>query len=112
MAFNSNPPGPPSNLRPGAGTTVDDLARVFNTAIVATQAPENRNKAAELHQLMESPAFRAILAATRQLARSEGMTERQAAEQVIRTFRKVDQIWSDYVYQEGVDRLRSQIAPS
>ena len=88
---------------------VDDIARVFNSALVSTRVSENRNASSELHGLMESAPFRVILTAVRQLARTQGITERQAAEQMIQTFRKVDQIWGDYVYQEGVDRLRGQL---
>lgn len=96
--------GTPSN-------SIDEIARVFNSALVATRASDNRNAASELHSIMESAPFRMILSAVRQLARNQGISERQAAEQMIRAFRKVDQIWADYVYQEGVDRLRGQLNP-
>lgn len=55
---------------------------------------------------MESPAFTAILTAVRQHSQLEGLPERQAAEEIVRAFRKLDQIWSDYVMQEGIDRIR------
>lgn len=87
----------------------EEISRIFNSALVATQVRESHNPASELQQLMGSSAFHAIMNAVRQVARTEGISERQAAEQLIRTFRKMDQIWSDYVYQEGVDRLRTQM---
>lgn len=90
-------------------SSIDDLARVFNTALIATSAPEGQKISSELHTLMESPAFRAILNSIKQFARLENLTERQAAEQIIRTFRKADQLWSGYVYQEGIDRLKAQL---
>lgn len=90
-------------------SSVDDIARVFNTALIATSASEGVKLSAELHSLMESPAFRAILGAVRQLSRMENITEREASEQLIRAFRKADKLWSGYVHQEGIDRLKSQL---
>jgi hypothetical protein len=90
-------------------TQVDDLVRVFNTALVASRVEAVRDFSTELYALVESQAFRTILNAVRQHARLQGISERQAAEQVIQTFRKVDRLWSDYVFQEGVDRLRNQM---
>src|SRR4051794_11484872 len=48
---------------------VDDLARIFNTALVATKTQPGRDFQGELYQIMESPAFRVILTAIRQHAR-------------------------------------------
>lgn len=84
---------------------LDELARIFNTAMVATRAQENRDFSAELFLLMESPAFRAILNAVRQHARLHGISEKVAAEQVIKTFRKLDDLWSSYTFQEGVEKI-------
>jgi hypothetical protein len=84
----------------------DDLIRVFNTALVSTQAGVKRDFSAELCALTESAPFKAVLNAVRQLACVQGIPERQAAEEVIKTFRKLDEIWGDYIYREGLDRLR------
>jgi hypothetical protein len=84
----------------------DELVRVFNTALVGTQAGAPRDFSNEIFELMENPAFRAILGAVRQFARLQGLSERQAAEQIITTFRKMDRVWSDYVFHEGVERLK------
>ncbi|MGZ3709291.1 MAG: hypothetical protein ACXWPM_11215 [Bdellovibrionota bacterium] len=91
-----------------ASSSVDDLARIFNTALVSTHVSSGRNFSQELHELMENPAFRAILNSVRQFSRLQGIPERQACEQIIQTFRKMDGIWGEYVFQEGVDRLRQQ----
>lgn len=95
------------NSSAASAMAVDDLARIFNTALVATKTQPGRDFQTELYQLMESPAFRAILTAIRQHARLQGLSEKHAAEQVIRAFRRVDELWSSYVFQEGVDRLGS-----
>ena len=85
----------------------DQMARVFNTAMIATQAEENAEFSNELFQLMKSPAFQAILRAARDLSRAEGLPEKDAAETIIATFRKLDALWSKYVFREGVERIRS-----
>jgi hypothetical protein len=87
---------------------VDDLVRVFNTALVSTRVEGVRDFSAEIYALVESPAFRAILNAVRQHARLQGLSERDAAEAIIQTFRKMDRVWGEYVFQEGVDRLKHQ----
>jgi hypothetical protein len=33
------------------------------------------------------------------------MTEQQAAEQIIQTFRKIDSVWKEYAFQEGYEAL-------
>src|SRR5688500_885779 len=58
----------------------DELARVFNTAIVSSQADTKRDLSSELQQLTQSAPFKAILNAVRQLASVQGITERQSAE--------------------------------
>lgn len=87
---------------------VDDIARIFNTAVVSTRSQESRDCSNELYELVRSPAYQAILSAVKQHSAVAGLTEVQAAEQIIQTFRKLDQIWGTYLYQEGVARLRGQ----
>jgi hypothetical protein len=84
----------------------DELARVFNTAIVSSQANTTRDLSAELQQLTQSAPFKAILNAVRQLASVQGITERQSAEVIIETFREIDEVWSEYVFREGLDKIR------
>ncbi len=84
---------------------VNELARLFNTVVVATQSSEPRDFPAELVSLMESAPFRAILNAVRQHARLHSIPERDASEEIIRTFRKLDELWKSYLIQEGTDRL-------
>lgn len=90
-------------------SNVDELSRIFNSAMVATQPVDQGNPTTELFELMQSAPFRAIMEAVQQLARSEGVSEREASEQIIRAFRKVDRIWSGYVFKEGLDKLRGHI---
>ena len=96
----------PSVSKPAA-PPIDDLLKVFNTAVVSSQVGTKRDFSAELRSLTQSASFKAILNAVRQLARVQGIQERQAAEQIIQTFRKIDEIWDEYMFREGVDRLRN-----
>ncbi len=43
------------------------------------------------------------------MARTQQITEKEAAEQMVETFRKMDKIWGEYIFQEGVDRLKKQL---
>jgi hypothetical protein len=96
----------PVGAAASTGTSLDELTRLFSTAILTTRVQKKRNFSAELRELTESPSFRTILSAVRQHAQIQGLTEKQAAEQIIDTFRKIDEIWSEYLVQEGIDRLR------
>jgi len=93
------------------GTTgavpMDDLARLFNTALVSTRDQSSRDWMGEIQRLMESPAFRSLLSSIRHLARSQGVSEAAAAEEMIRTVRALDSVWRDYVFQEGLERIKS-----
>jgi len=114
-----NPPFPPSSSRPpsessragdsSGATAHEELVRAFNTSLVSTRKHETRDFPAEIYTLVNSPAFKAILAAIQELAQKEGISDREASDRVIETFRKMDGLWSDYLFWEGVDRLRNQV---
>lgn len=97
--------GAPAN---GSSANVEELTRIFNSALVSSRAESLKDFSHELLGLVESPAYQAIINAVRQLARSQAIGERESAEILIQTFRKLDRLWSDYVFQEGVDRLRGK----
>ena len=84
----------------------EDLSVIFNTAFVRSRAPSpQRDLAAELAQLMKSPAYQAIINAAQQLAQSQNITELEAADQIIATFKKMDDVWAAYLTQEGLARI-------
>jgi hypothetical protein len=85
----------------------DSLVRVFNTALVSAHKVDRRDFSSELSALTESASFKAILNAVRQLSCVQGVSERTAAEELIETFRKLDNVWKDYILREGLDRIRS-----
>lgn len=84
----------------------DDLARSFNTVLVNSQVEGKKDFSTELRQMSESAPFKAILNSVRQLASVQGVDERQAAEQIISTFRKMDQLWNEYLVREGIEHLK------
>lgn len=86
--------------------STNDLARVFNAAVLCSRSKRKRDFSTELHELTESAAFKTILNSIRQLARVQGIKERQAAEEVIETFRKMDELWGEYMFCEGREKLR------
>jgi hypothetical protein len=109
----SSGPKQPSDSSPSPtlfadGRLVNDaeLARVFNTALISTRAAGTRDLSGQIMEQVESPAFRAILSAVRAHARAEGLGEKQAAEQIVTAFRKVDSLWTEYLVQEGIERVR------
>jgi hypothetical protein len=109
--FSSANPGPNKESMETSSVSAsklpcDELARVFNTAVVSTRNEEARDFSNELFSLVQTPAYEAILSAVRTLAQTQALTELQAAEQVIQTFRKLDLVWNGYIYREGVAKLR------
>lgn len=89
-----------------------DLTKTLNTAFVSTQlgvidASLSAGGDPELQRLMGTPAFRAILSAVRELAVTENLDEQEAAERIVTTVRRLDQLWREYLIREGLERLRS-----
>ena len=82
------------------------LAQVFNSALVTTRSEENTQSTAELYRLMDQSSFTAILNSIQSFASDKGISEVEAAREVIQTFRKIDQIWTQFLLAEGVERLK------
>jgi hypothetical protein len=90
-------------------SSIDELGRIFNSALVSTRIETIRDFSTELCAMIETPAFRAILNSVRQLARHQGISDSEAAEIIIHTFRKIDRIWEEYTLQEGVGRIKDRV---
>jgi len=82
------------------------LNQIFNTALVSSHSETKPDSATEIHALMESPGFSAILQSIQLLAGEQGVSEIEAARELIRTFRRMDRLWTDYLVSEGVERLK------
>ena len=84
------------------------LKQIFNTALVSSFTDVKPDSAEEIHTLMDSPGFGAILQSIQLLAGEQGISEIDAAGELIRTFRRMDRLWTDYLIAEGVERLKLQ----
>ena len=89
---------------------IDHSTKLFNTAIIATKIPKLANYSVELNTLVQGKSFQTILKAIQEYARATGIPEEQAAEEIVQTFRDIDRIWDDYIFQEGLDKLKTQLS--
>lgn len=89
---------------------IDHSTKLFNTAIIATKIPKLTNYSSELNSLVQGKAFQTILKAIQDYAKAAGVAEEQAAEEIVQTFRDIDRIWDAYIFQEGLDKLKSHLS--
>lgn len=87
--------------------SLEDLGRTFNTALLTSLARSSQGCSEEIQSAMETQAFHSLLSSIRHLSRSQGISEAAAAEEIIRTVRRLDTAWRDYVFQQGLERLKS-----
>ena len=97
-------------IKNGFSSQRDPLTRIFNTALISTRyrGGKERDFPTELLHLTESAAFKTILLAVHQHAQIQGIPEKQASEEVIQTFRTLDELWTAYIFKEGLDKIRGQ----
>jgi len=91
---------------------VSASTKLFNTAIVSTkipELPEFKDYSSKLSELLGSDAFQAILDSIELYAERNGISEEDAAEKVIKTFRAIDKVWDDYIFQEGLAALKTKL---
>lgn len=89
---------------------IDQRTKLFNTAIIATKIPKFSNYSSKLNTLVQSKSFQAILTAIQEYAKASGLPEEQAAEEVVQTFREIDRVWDEYIFQEGLDKLKGHLS--
>ena len=84
--------------------------QLLNTAIIKSKEKKINNSYEErLNKINNSPAVEAINKSISYLAESQKISRDQAALQVIEAIRELDNVWSDYVTMEGIDRLKSML---
>lgn len=88
---------------------VDRTTKLFNTAIIATKIPKLANYSLKLNELVTSPAFQAIVEAIQNYAVQSGLSEDESAEEIVQVFREIDRVWDDYIFQEGLSKLKSHL---
>lgn len=77
----------------------------FNTSLLTTGSPSNKDRSRELSELMQSPEFASLLFAAQHLAQGEGITKEDATERLIKTFREIDYTWKQIVMARGLKAL-------
>jgi hypothetical protein len=85
------------------------LNQIFNTALVSSHTESRPDTASEIRKLMEMPAFGASLNATQLLAGEQGVSEIEAARELISTFRKLDRLWGEFLVSVGAERVKLSI---
>ena len=60
--------------------------------------------------MVQSDAYQHILKAVRAYAKETGISEEAAAEEIILTFRELDEIFDKYIFQEGFEKLRGHLS--
>ncbi len=109
-----NPTNSTNGAVPNRANQVDvsQTARVFNSAILSTKASRIREGQAHstptLREVLASPGYQALLNAVRAHARAQGINEKDAAEDLIETFRSLDALWFESVFMEGLGKLKNQ----
>jgi hypothetical protein len=84
--------------------------QLLNTAIIKSKEKKISNSYEErLTKINNSPAIEAINKSISLLAESQKISRDQAALQVIESIRELDNIWTDYVTMEGIDRLKGML---
>lgn len=91
-------------------SSADHHTKLFNTAIIATKVPKNTNYSTRLNGLVKNRAFKAILKSIASYAEEMGLPEDQAAEEIVQTFREIDSIWDEYIFHEGLEKLKSHLS--
>lgn len=84
------------------------LTKALNTAFVTSGDLTNQASLQELIGLSRGPAFRAILASIHRLSQEMGCSESEAAIEIVQTFRRLDRLWHDYVFNQGIEKLKSK----
>ena len=101
-------------------TEMDSSIRLFNTAVIATKIPRNvpngtapsnlGSCSSRLSALVNSPQFQVILRCIHEHAKVSGIPQDIAAEEIIQTFRDIDKVWDEYIFQEGLNKLKQQLS--
>ena len=91
---------------------IDQSTKLFNTAVIATKIPKGDQSSARLNKVVGSAQFQAILKAVQIYSAENKVSEEIASEEIIRTFRELDEIWNDYIFQAGLSKLKGTQATS
>jgi len=87
--------------------------KVFSSILISLkmqqeEMPMPSDGHTRLLELMHSPPVRAILGASENLAKLEGISPQDALQQIILSFKEIDRLWNHVLMKEGLARLSSQ----
>lgn len=91
--------------------TDEQLIKQINAAFVNSHAHGQKEASAqELQRILTSPAIGAILRSIRILSAEQGISEALAADAVVEAMQSLDSIWTQYLIQEGLNRIKQSSA--
>lgn len=94
-------------LKFGEKLTDEQLIKQINAAFVNSHSTGNREASAQdLQRILTSPTMGAVLRSIRILAAEQGLSEANAAENIVEAMQKLDSIWTRYLIQEGLSRIK------
>lgn len=86
-----------------------EMIRSFNTAILTTRSEMYEDYTSKLENLLATPAFNSIMTAIHDLSVTQNISQDAAAQDVVKTFREIDNLWKSYLIQEGISKLKEQM---
>jgi hypothetical protein len=94
-------------------STIDNNIKAFNTAIISskiisnkTETQKNKSSTERLTSLIQTNAFHAIIKLIQTYAEENHKTIDEASIEIIQTFREIDEIWNEYIFNEGLNKLK------
>lgn len=95
----------PSKFSPNLDET---LSKALNTAFISTQLSKSTNISADLYFLKNTDAFKSLMVAVSDFSKRTGLSQERSAECLIETIRKLDNLWTEYFIQDGINRLKDK----
>jgi len=84
-----------------------ETLQLLNTAIIKRKEKIIRaNYEERLRNLQDSPALDILQKAIIQLAEQKNVTRDQAALMIVETVNELENIWSEFIAAEGIDKLK------
>ena len=85
-----------------------DFLQLLNTAVIKSKEKKiDQTYEKRLKKICSSQVLDSIQKAIAHLADVEKISKDEAAIRIVETLRELDNIWSDYVMMEGIDRLKN-----
>lgn len=83
------------------------LDSAFSASFIDSYQSDLKAAALELQKITESTAYAALLNSAQQLSAQTGVSLQEAMLEMIKTFRKLDRLWGQYLHQEAIESLKN-----